>query len=107
MSVTTRTTDASYFSPMSDVHTPRSALPPCRRCGNPSLGGVMVDMDNSAPVGRPIFTVEFWCGEHTPGTFALMSDRLYPVYRILEMQEPWRMRVQRLDRQQQEQRLKT
>jgi hypothetical protein len=95
-----------YFSPIGDVHTPLVAIPPCKVCGEPSLGGVMVSMEPTAPVGRPIFTAEFFCADHNPGTFALMADRLYPGYRVILMEEPWRLKVQRLDRSQQEHRVK-
>ena len=106
MAVSTRTAGPEYFSPMSDVKTPAMAIPPCHHCGKPSLGGCMETMEESSPVGRPIFTAVFYCGDHNPSTFALMSNRLYPVYRVLEMKTPSRLKVQRLDRGQQEARLK-
>ena len=55
----------------------------------------MMDMDAGWPVGRPAFTVKFYCGDDNPGTFAVMSYRLYPAYRILHMESPSEMRIQR------------
>lgn len=103
---THRVTDASHFSPLANVHTPATRIPPCKVCQKPSVGGVCVDMAPVAPVGMPVFTAEFYCAEHNPGTYALMSNRLFPVYRILEIQEPWRLKVQKLDRPSQERRLR-
>lgn len=100
-----RTTDASHFSPLANVKTPAIRIPPCKTCGKPSVGGVCVELGAVAPVGQPILVAEFFCSEHNPGTFVCMSDRLFPVYRILETQEPWRLKIQRLDRDQQEKRV--
>lgn len=95
-----------YFSPIGNVHTPSIRIPPCKVCGNPSLGGVIVEMEPSSPVGQPTFTADFFCGDHVDGSFATMSDRLFPVYRILSIIEPWRLKIQRLPREQQEARMR-
>ena len=102
----TRTADDSYFSPIANVHTPELRIPPCKVCGTPSLGGVLEQLEPSYPVGNTTFWATFFCCDHNPGTFALMSDRLFPAYRILEIDTPSRMKVQRLDRMQQEARLR-
>lgn len=106
MAVRHNVTDASYFSPTANVKTPQLRIPPCDVCGKPSLGGVMDKMEPVAPVGHPTFDAIFYCADHNPGTFALMSDRLFPVYRIMSMESPSRMKVQRLDRAQQEARVR-
>lgn len=108
MSRSTHTPDGStnYFSPIGNVHTPEVRIPPCKVCGKPSLGGVLVDMEPSSPVGQPTFTAEFFCGDHNTGTFATMSDRLFPAYRILVIEQPWRLKIQRLTRPQQEERMR-
>lgn len=92
---------------MSDVRTPRVHIPPCAKCGKPSLGGVILEMEPVAPSGEPIMTVEFFCGDELPGSIAVMSDRLYPVYRILWQFTPSRLKVMRLDRAKQAERLQT
>ena len=94
------------FSPLANVNTPKLRIPPCKKCGHDSIGGVMVAMEPVSPVGQPTFTAEFYCHDHAPGSFALMSDRLFPAYRIIAVESPSRMKVQRLDRAQQEARLK-
>jgi hypothetical protein len=94
------------FSPLANVNTPQMRIPPCKACGRPSIGGVMAEMEPVAPVGHPTFTAEFYCHDHNPGTFACMSERLFPVYRVISVESPSRMKIQRLDRAQQEARLK-
>jgi hypothetical protein len=103
---THRVTDSSHWSPLANVHTPAVRIPPCKTCGQPSLGGVCVELASSHPVGQPVSTCEFYCAEHNPGTFYVMSDRLFPVYRILEQESPSILKIQRLDRETQERRLK-
>ena len=95
-----------YYSPIGNVATPTIRIPPCKVCGKPSLGGVMDEMEPSSPVGQPTFTAIFYCADHNPGTFATMSDRLFPAYRILSIEEPWRLKIQRLTRPQQEARMR-
>jgi hypothetical protein len=106
MPATHRKTDASHFSPLANVQTPKTRIPPCKTCGKESLGGCVVEMGKSAPVGMPIMTAEFYCGEHAPSTFGMMSYRLFPAWRILSVEEPWRLKLQRLDRERQEERVR-
>ena len=93
---------------MSDVRTPRVHYPPCAKCGIPSLGAVMLEMEPVSPSGQPIMTVEFYCADHRPPElgFVVMADRLYPAYRILYMADKSRVKLMRLDREAQEKRLR-
>jgi hypothetical protein len=83
------------------VRTPKVAVPPCAKCGAPSDGGVYVDQDPVAPAGCPILTVEFFCAEDRTGDFVLSSDRLFPLWQILRIDTPSKMKLQRLLRDKQ------
>ncbi len=105
MAVSHRIAGKECFSSLANVNTPNMRIPPCKACGRDSIGGVMVHMEPVSPVGCPTFTVDFYCHDHATGTFACMSNRLFPVYRIISVESPSRMKIQRLDRAQQEARL--
>lgn len=97
-----RQSDAECFSPISDVKTPQVRIPPCAQCHKPSLGGVCVGQEASHPAGAPIVTLEFFCRECRPdANFAAMSDRLFPVWRILAMFTESKMTLQKLPRESQ------
>lgn len=100
-SSSSRVAGKDCFSPISDVHTPKVRVPPCAKCGKPSDGGVYVDEDPVHPAGCPILTVEFYCAEDRPGDFIIMADRLYPVWRIVQMFTESKIKVQRLLRDKQ------
>lgn len=90
---------------MSDVRTPKVHIPPCQGCGKPSMGACVDEMEPVSPAGEPIMSVTFWCTEDAPTSFTMMSDRLYPVYRILHLWSPSKMKVMRLSRMAQAERL--
>ena len=100
-----RTSDAECFSPISDVHTPAVHIPPCAKCGKPSLGGTFVAAEPVHPAGSPIFTVEFFCAEDRTEPFLMMSDRLFPCWRILNLETQSRMKIMRLSREAQFERM--
>jgi hypothetical protein len=83
------------------VKTPRKHVPPCAECGEPSYGGIFLDQADEHPAGCPIYTVEFFCEEHAPSEFILISERLFPLWRILRLYTPSKMTVQRLLRDKQ------
>ncbi len=96
-----RVSDADCFSALADVHTPRVRVPPCAKCGGPSLGGVFVSQEPVSPAGAPKMTVEFYCKEDAPGDFVMMSDRLFPVWKILSVESASKMSIQKLPREMQ------
>lgn len=91
---------------MSDVRTPLVHVPVCARCTKLSLGGEILEMEPVSASGEPIMTVEFYCEDHIDrGRIAVMSSRLYPAYRILYVFTPSKMKLMRLDRAKQAERL--
>lgn len=94
---------------MANVRTPKVHIPPCEKCDQPSMGAWCEEMEPVSAAGEPIMTVRFVCSDHSPGvsTIVLMSDRLYPAYRILYMFTESRMKVMRLSRAAQAERLTT
>lgn len=89
-----RRTDASHFSPLADKHSRPHEIPPCARCGAPSLGGRVLE---AGAVGT-VWDLEFDCGEHGERIFPVMSIALWPYYRVVAELGPGRLRVVRLDR---------
>lgn len=90
---------------MSDIRTPAIYVPPCATCEKPSIGGVIREMEGAAAAGSPIMTVEFFCHDCTPGPFGVMSSRLFPAYRIIHAYNASRLKIIRLSRAAQAERL--
>jgi len=69
----------------------------------------MLESEPVSAAGEPIMTVEFYCADDRPPElgFVTMADRLYPAYRILFMFTQSKMKVMRLSRSAQEERLRT
>lgn len=96
-----RTSDAECFTPISDVKTPLVRIPPCAKCGQPSMGGICLSVEPVSPHASPILWLEFYCDGDKPAPFVVHSQRLFPLWKILQLESASKMKVQRLPREEQ------
>jgi hypothetical protein len=91
-------TGPEHFSPLADLQTPPSEIPPCR-CGQPSVGGIIVGQAPSSVSGCPALELEFFCQVDLYGqTPQVMSYALNPHYHHVSGMDSRRM-YRRLSRE--------
>lgn len=77
-----RKTGAEHFSPLASVQTRPGSIPPCKKCGQPSLGAQVNEMLPGARSGSPVMQVTFFCHDCHDGPFTVMSCALDPHYDV-------------------------